>query len=377
MSADTSKIPVGRDREAWSLETILHRPHPACLGRPPSPAFRGRRSLAASLLFLAAGPALAQDADFYKGKTINLIIGSAESGMYDSGGRLMARLMPRYIPGAPTIVPRNMPGASSVRAAEFLYNVAPKDGLTLATVQPSIVLNKVLDPAAKYEPEKYVWIGRVQPVSLVGITWHTSGVLSAADAKTKAIPMGASGAQGTSAMVPWALNALTGTKFNVVRGYQSSRQQILATEKGELGGVGSTGLTDILARKDWMDAGHVKFIYSISRTRSKHLPEVPALPELADNAFAKQVLGMLGSVSDVGQTLMGPPGMDAALTPVLRRAFDELMKDKEFIAEAAKLTIDVEPQDGATLEKTVAEGSTGPKEVLDKLREVTRPPEGG
>jgi tripartite-type tricarboxylate transporter receptor subunit TctC len=335
------------------------------------------RLLAIFALSNVAIPALAQDADFYKGKTINLIIGSAESGMYDSGGRLMARLMPRYIPGAPTIVPRNMPGASSVRAAEFLYNVAPKDGLTLATVQPSIVLNKVLDPAAKYEPEKYVWIGRVQPVSLVGSTWHTSGVMNTADARTKAIPMGASGAQGTSAMVPWALNALTGTKFNVVRGYQSSRQQILATEKGELGGVGSTGLTDILARKDWMDAGHVKFIYSISRTRSKHLPDVPALPELADNDFAKQVLGMLGSVSDVGQTLMGPPGMDAARTPVLRRAFDELMKDKEFVAEAAKLTIDVEPQDGPTLEKTVASGSTGPKEVLDKLREVTRPPEGG
>ncbi len=325
---------------------------------------------------LFCSPAPAQE-DFYKGKTINLIIGSAESGMYDSGGRLMARLLQRYIAGAPTIVPRNMPGASSVIAAENIYNLAPKDGLTLGTVQPSIVLNKVLDPKARYEPEKYTWIGRVQPVTLVGVSWHSSGVVKAEEAKLKAIPMGASGAAGTSAMVPWALNALTGTKYNVIRGYQSSRQQILAMEKGELGGVGSTGLTDILARKDWMDGGLVKFLYAISRTRSKHLPDVPALVELAGDDVARSVLGMLGSVSDVGQTVMGPPGMDAARAAILRRAFDALMKDQEFIAEAAKLTIDVEPLDGSALEKLVAASVTAPAEVMDKLRQVTRPPEGG
>ena len=297
--------------------------------------------------------------------------------MYDSGGRLMARLLPRYIPGAPTIVPRNMPGASSVIAAENIYNLAPRDGLTIGTVQPSVVLNKVLDPKARYEPEKYTWIGRVQPSTLVGISWHTSGVLKADDAKTKSIPMGASGAAGTSAMVPWALNELTGTKYKVIRGYQSSRQQILAMEKGELGGVGSTGLTDILARKDWMDGGFVKFLYAISRTRSKHLPDVPALTELAGDDIARNVLGMLGSVSDVGQTIMGPPGMDSARTAQLRRAFDALMKDPEFIADAAKLTIDVEPLTGAALEKLVAASVSGPAEVMEKLRHVTRPPEGG
>ena len=336
-----------------------------------------QRSLACLVFFASASPAFAQDADFYRNKTINLYIGSAESGMYDSGGRLMARLLPRYIEGAPTVVPRNMPGASSVRATEFLYNVAPKDGLAIASVQPSVVLNKVLDPAARYEPEKFAWIGRVQPVTLVGISWHTSGVLNAADAKMKSIPMGASGAQGTSAMVPWALNALTGAKYNVVRGYQSSRQQILAMEKGELGGVGSTGLTDLLARDDWMQGGMVKFLYAISRTRSKHLPDVPALVELADDRLARDVLGMLGSVSDVGQTLMGPPGMDTARTAQLRRAFEALMKDGEFIAEAKKLTIDVEPLSGAELEKVVASGVSAPKDVMEKLRTVTRPPEGG
>ncbi len=336
-----------------------------------------KRASCLAIAMLTSSFASAQDAAFYKNKTINLIIGSAESGMYDSGARLMARLMPRYIAGAPTIVPRNMPGASSVRAAEFLFNVAPRDGLTLATVQPSIVLNKVLDPAAKYEPEKYTWIGRVQPVTLVGISWHTSGVLNAQDAKSKSIAMGASGAAGTSAMVPWALNALTGAKYNVIRGYQSSRQQILAMEKGELGGVGSTGLTDILARKDWMDGGHVKFLYTISRTRSKHLPDVPALTELASDELATGVLGLLGSVSDVGQTLMGPPLMDTALTAHLRRAFDALMKDSEFISEASKMTIDVEAISGEMLEKNVAAGVAASPQVLEKLRQVTRPPEGG
>ncbi len=335
-----------------------------------------KHSLKAALAFAASCAPLAAQAedaaDFYKGKTINLIIGSAESGMYDFGGRLMARILPRYIPGAPAIIPRNMPGASSVRAAEYLYNVAARDGLNIATVQPSIVLNKVLDPKAKYEPEKYSWIGRVQPVVLVGITWHTSGIASLEDAKTKTPAMGASGAAGTSAMVPWALNALAGTKFNVVRGYQSSRQQILATERGELQGVGSTGLTDILKRQDWMDGKKINFIYVISRQRSKRLPQTPALPELARDDFGREVLSLLASVSDIGQTLMGPPGVDPARVGLLRKAFDQMVADKEFISEAAKATIDVEPVDGETLAKTVMSNVTAPAKVTARLREVTR-----
>ena len=187
------------------------------------------------------GPALADPVeDFYRGKTVTFVIGSGEAGAYDLGGRLMARYLARYIPGHPTMVPQNMPGASSVRAASYIYSVAPRDGTALGTAQPTIVLNKLLDPAAAYEPNKYTWIGRLQPMTLVGVAWTGAANHTMADARERKLIVSASGASGTSAVVPWALNRLAGTHFQVVTGYQSLVPQLLAMERGEVEGVGST-----------------------------------------------------------------------------------------------------------------------------------------
>lgn len=123
--------------------------------------------------------------DFYRGKSVMFIIGSGEGGGYDLGGRLVARYLPRYIPGNPTLVPQNMPGASSVRAASYIYSLAPRDGTAFGVAQPTIILNKLLDPAATYEPEKYTWIGRLQPVTLVGVAWKTAPDHTMADAKNR------------------------------------------------------------------------------------------------------------------------------------------------------------------------------------------------
>ena len=325
------------------------------------------------LTLTGASGALSQEADFYANKTISLIIGSGEAGVYDLGGRLMAHHLKRFIPGNPTIVPRNMPGASSVVAAEYLFNVAPRDGLAIGTAQPTVVLNRVLDPTAKYQPEKFSWIGRVQPVVLVGISWAASGVNSVTKAREQTVIVSASGASGTSAIVPWALNRLAGMKFRVIRGYESQRPQFLAMERGEVQGVGSASLSDVLENKGWAERKAISYLYAISQKRSKLVPDAPAIVELASNDADRQVLSLLGSVTDIGQTLMAPPGVPAARLEVLRKAFSAMVSDPEFISEAERLGIMVDPLPGAALTTLVAAAADAPAPVVERLRDVTRP----
>ncbi|HEY7301945.1 MAG TPA: tripartite tricarboxylate transporter substrate-binding protein [Xanthobacteraceae bacterium] len=312
--------------------------------------------------------------DFYRGKTVTFVIGSGEAGLYDLGGRLIARHLARYIPGHPTMVPQNMPGASSVRAASYIYNLAPRDGSVLGTVQPTIVLNKLLDPTAPYEPKSYTWIGRLQPVTLVGIAWTAAADNTMADARERKLIVSGSGASGTSAMVPWALNRLAGTHFHVVTGYQSAIPQLLAMERGEVEGVGSASLSDVLARPDWIKSGKINFLYAIAARRSAQLPQVPALTEFAQNELGRSVLGLLGSVTDIGFTIMAPPGVPAERAASLRKAFRDMVRDPDFLSEASRIGLDPEPQSGEELQSLIAEtlGATG--QAMQKLREVTQPP---
>jgi tripartite-type tricarboxylate transporter receptor subunit TctC len=318
--------------------------------------------------------ALAQtEPDFYAGKTISLVIGSGEGGIFDLGGRLMARFLQKYIPGNPTIVPRNMPGASSVVAAQYVYNVAPRDGLTLAAMQPTIVLNKNLDPTLKYQPERLSWIGRVQPIAFVGIAWSASGVKTIADARERTVIVSAQGASGISAIVPWALNRLAGTHFRVITGYESESPAFIAMERGEVQGVGSAALSDVLEHQEWFADHRIAVLYSIALKRPAQVPDAPAIVELADNDTDREVLALLGSVTDIGQTLMAPPGIPADREAVLRKAFDALMNDPDFVNEAGKIGIIADPLGGDALSALVTSASEAPPEVLEKLRVVTSP----
>jgi tripartite-type tricarboxylate transporter receptor subunit TctC len=311
--------------------------------------------------------------DFYRGRTVTFVIGSGEAGVYDLGGRLIARHLTRYIPGHPGIVPQNMPGASSLRAASYIYNVAQRDGSVVGAVQPTIALNKLLDSSAAYEPKNYTWIGRLQPMTLVGIAWTAAADHTMADARERKLIVSGSGSSGTSAIVPWALNRLAGTHFQVVTGYQSAIPQLLAMERGEVEGVGSASLSDVLARPDWIKSGKINFLYAIAARRSTQLPDVPAIAEFAQNELDRTVLGLLGSVTDIGLTVMAPPGVPAERAASLRKAFGDMVRDPDFLAEAGKIGLDPEPQSGEELQTVVAGtlGATG--EAVQKLRQVTQP----
>jgi tripartite-type tricarboxylate transporter receptor subunit TctC len=328
---------------------------------------------ALSVCFVPARAVADPVADFYRGKTISFIIGSGEGGAYDLGGRLMARYLARYIPGHPTLVPQNMPGASSVRAASYIYSVAPRDGTAFGTAQPTIILNKLLEPGASYQPEKYTWIGRLQPMVLVGIAWSAAAHHTMANARKGKLIVSASGASGTSAIVPWALNRTAGTHFQVVTGYQSLVPQLLAMERGEVEGIGSATLGDVLKRQDWITSHKVNFLYAIASQRSAMLPQVPTIVEFAQNDLDRAVLRLLGSVSDIGFTIMAPPRLPADRTASLRTAFAAMVKDPAFLAEARKIGLEPEPMSGEALQIMVADtlGATGA--AVQKLRAVTQP----
>jgi len=313
-------------------------------------------------------------ADFYRGKTVTFVIGSGGAGIYDLGGRLMARYLARYIPGHPTVVPQNMPGASSVRAASYIFGAAPHDGTTLGTAQSTIILHKLLDPAATYEPTNYTWIGRLQPMVLVGIAWTGAANHTMADARERKLIVSASGASGTSAIVPWALNHLAGTHFQVVTGYESLIPQLLAMERGEVEGVGSASLSNVLEHQDWVKAGKVNFLYTIAARRNGQLPDVPAITEFAHGDLDRTVLRLLGSVTDIGFTIMAPPSVPADRTASLRQAFQEMVRDPNFLAEARKIGLNPEPQPGEELQSIVTATLDATGEAVQKLQQVTRPP---
>ena len=203
-------------------------------------AIIARRSSVAQIALIIAAisatPASAADpvADFYHGNTITLVVGTGEAGGYALSARLISQHLRRFIPGNPSIIVRNMPGASSVVAAQYVYNVAPKNGTTIAMFQPTILSEKLLGRAAMYDPEKFMWVGRVCPSILVGGVWHSSPVTTLADAMQREVSMAAGGASGTAATVPWALNRMLGTKFKVITGYPTTDARGLAMERGEV-----------------------------------------------------------------------------------------------------------------------------------------------
>jgi tripartite-type tricarboxylate transporter receptor subunit TctC len=339
---------------------------------------RGRTGGALAMLAVAvwAAPPAAADpvADFYRGKSVSFVIGVGPGGGYDLSGRLVAQHLGRFIPGNPTVVPRNMPGASSIVAALNLFNVLPRDGTAIGMLQPTFVVEKINDRSLKFVTEKFTWIGRVDASILVGIAWRGTPVQSIADAKQRPATMAAIGAAGTAATVPWALNQLIGTRFKVVLGYDSSPAMGLAMERGEVDGNGSTSWDYLETKSDWLDGRRVAFLYTIALSRYRAVPDVPTILELTDNARDRDVLKLVASGSTIGRSVVGPPDIPADRVAALRQAFDAMVKDPEFLADAKGRHLGVDPMAGAELARIVADVAGQPEDVAQKMLLVTRQP---
>ncbi len=317
----------------------------------------------------AAGGSAAQTSnDFYKGKTINLIIGAGPGGGIDLYGRLVARHIGKHLPGQPTVVPQNMPAAGSVVATNYLYNAAPKDGTAIGLMSQGIILNEVLGlRGLQFEVGKFNWIGRVSSDVLVAFTWHTNKVKTIADAIKYETTIGGTGFGTTATQSPQLLNQVVGTRFKVVIGYPDTGVTMLAMERGELDGT-STGWGGLKSsRGDWVRE-KINMIVQMGTVRHPDLPDVPSWVDVARTPDDKKLLGMFGINADVGKSILAPPGMAPERVGLLRSAFAAMLKDREFLANVESAHMDFAPMEGEELQKIVVDAVTVP----DALRERAR-----
>src|SRR5947207_667734 len=280
-------------------------------------------AVAACAAGFAADIALAQPAEqFFAKKTITISIGYTAGGSYDLYGRLVARHLGKHIRGQPTIVAQNMPGAGSLKAANYVYEVAPKDGTALGVVVESAALEQALsNPAAQYDAAKFSYVGRVATSNNIFMQWHTSKVQSIEDSRKFESTLASTGPGSIADTVPRLLNALAGTRFKLVSGYPASTEAMLAMERGEVEGASSSWAAVSVAKKEWLRDKKIRVILQTAPERTADLPDAPALPELASTAEDKQVFELYASGSAIGRSVIAPPGLPTDRVQALRAAF--------------------------------------------------------
>src|SRR5450432_849988 len=337
-----------------------------------------RRTVAAfaaalALPFCMAAPVHSQQAieDFYRGKQLEMVIGYSPGGTYDLYARLVARFLGNYLPGKPTIVPRNMPGAGSRAATKWVYSVAPKDGTVLATADQSLSVEQAMgDKQLDIDTTRLIYIGNPNADNNTTATWYTSGIKTIEDAKKKVVVVGATGGS-TSSQYPKAMNALIGTKFKIIIGYPGGNDINLAMEEGEVDGRGSNAWGAWKAtRPDWLRDKKINILVQIGLTKAPDLPDVPLLMDLAANDEDRAIFKLLSASSTIGRPVFTSPGVPAERVKALRGAFDAMVKDPVFLAEAEKEHFDINPVSGADMQKIVADIVGTPRPIADRLLQI-------
>jgi tripartite-type tricarboxylate transporter receptor subunit TctC len=330
--------------------------------------------VAATLLGSPALPAAAADvSDFYRGKRINFVIGYGTGGGYDIYARLFARFIVEHIPGNPTVVPQNMPGAGSRRAANWLYSVAPKDGTVLACLGQATPTDQALgQPGIQFDARKFNWIGNLVVVNNIMFVSTASGIATIDDAKKRTLSIGASGASSPSVLYPQVSNNLLGTKFKIVPGYSSGGDINLAVERRELDGRGSDSWASMKStHADWLRDRKINILFQVGPRREPDLPDVPLWSALGESEGQRQILEILSGDVAVGRPILTAPGVPADRVRALRKAFDETLADPQFIEAAKQANIYINPMGGEELQ-AIVEKIAGPSEkVLTLLRQAT------
>jgi tripartite-type tricarboxylate transporter receptor subunit TctC len=326
--------------------------------------------LALATVLGLAGPSAAQTPEqFYKGKSLDLEIGYPTGGSNDAYGRLLASHLGKHIPGSPTIVPRNMPGAGSFLAVNRVHSTLPKDGTVIGLGAPTLALDEKLgSQGVRFKTAELNWLGRVDSLINIVMMWNTSPVKTIADAQKIASTLSGTGAGSTVSIYPTVLNNVIGTKFKLVMGYRGSNEAMLAMERGEVEGHSTAWSAVKVAKPDWVRDKTVSIIVQFALKRHPELPDVPTAVELARNDDERQVLSAIMNASEVGTAFFTGPGVPPDRLAALRHAFDETVKDPEFLAEAQRIRLGVTPMTGEELQKLVAQVSSLSPALLEKVR---------
>lgn len=338
-----------------------------------------RSSFTTRLLVLALGgcslapmaQAQAPAADFYRDATINLVIGFPVGGGYDIYGRLVSRHYGKHIAGNPKVVPQNMIGAGGMKAANFMYGVAPKDGATLGIIPDTTPSEELLGTnGVAYVSRNFNWIGRISASTNVQVLWASSNVRTIEDARNKPSVQGGSGPMAPAVIYPKLLNALGGTQFKMVTGYGGAAESCLAMEKGEIDGCLLAWSTVKAAKRDWLDQKKAHIIVQWGAERHPELPDVPTMVELGKTAEDRAILSLYASATEIGKSIIAPPGVPTERVTMLRRAFDAMLKDKDYIEEVRRLSLDFDPLSGEKMQQYVEDLSKTPAAILAKAKDA-------
>jgi tripartite-type tricarboxylate transporter receptor subunit TctC len=319
----------------------------------------------AALALLASVPAQAETvAEFYKNKTVTFIIGTSPGGTYDAWARLIARHWPDHLPGKPKFIAKNLPGAGGIKASNYLFNVAPKDGSVIGTFSRNIPTRAILNhPAVKFDPVKFSWLGSPELTNRVCIAMANSKVKTGADLFKHELLMGGAGAGTAVSTTPNLLRALFGMKFKLIEGYKGAIDVVLAMERGEVQGICQTYTAFKIGHPGWIEKGKVNVLFNIE---PNPIPgtNIPSVFQFAKGEDERKILSFYSSNVELGRPVAGPPGLPADRLQALRRGFDGVMKDPAFVKAAAKQGLKIDPLTGEEVGKRVAKlAATDPDTV--------------
>jgi len=332
------------------------------------------RSILAMLVALACLPvqAHAQSVEeFYRGKSISLAIGFDTGGGYDIYARLLSRHMGKHVPGRPAIVPQNMPGAGSLRAAQHLYSLAPKDGTALGTFGRQMGIAPLIGTGAQFDGTKLTWIGSITNEVSTCVSWHTATVRTFADMLENPITLGGDGPGADPDVFALLYRNVFDAKIKLVSGYHGTTPIILAMERGEVEGLCGYSWSTIKSKhQPWLRDKKINILVQAALKRDPDLADVPLVLDMARTEEQRQILKLFLTSQETARPFAAPPGVPADRAAALRAAFDATMRDPEFLAEAKKLSLDINPLAGTTIAGLLTELYATPKNVIEKAAQA-------
>jgi tripartite-type tricarboxylate transporter receptor subunit TctC len=323
---------------------------------------------------MAAGSAAAQSSDeFYKGKVVTVMVYTPAGSAYDLSGRLLARHLPKHLPGEPTTIVKNMPGAGGLTATRYLYYTAPKDGTVLGTIGRGIPFEPLLGGAetVDFDPLKFTWLGSPASESSLALAWHTAQVKTAQDLLVKELIVAGTGASADSEVVPRTLNGIIGTKFKIISGYDGLTKASLAMENGEIEGIAYWSWGAVKSGKlDWVQQKKVNLLFQTASTPHPELPDVPTVVSLAKTDQQRQALELLFARDAIAFPFLAPPDVPADRAKLMQQAFADSFRDPELVADAKKAAFDITLVTGDQVQAIIKKAFATPPEVIALTRKA-------
>jgi len=339
------------------------RPWKLCLG-----------SAVVAALWLTSHVQAQSPADFYKGKNVEVYVGYSVGGGYDLYARMLARHMGKHIPGNPTVLTKNMEGAGSLRLANWLYRVAPKDGTVFGIIGRGTGFDPLLgNKSAQFDATKFTWIGSANNEVSICVAWHTSGITNFSELLTKELVVGGTSASADTDQFPKIVNGVLGAKFKIVTGYPGGNEIGLAMERGEVQGRCGWSWSSVKStHQQWYEQKKFNILVQLALAKHPDLPDVPLVVDLAKTDAERQILKLIFARQVMGRPFLAPPDVPRDRAEALRKAFMDTLQDKDFLADADKAQMEINPVSGAEIEKLVKEEHQTSPDIAHKAAALLR-----